>query len=503
MSVVEELLYNPLQQARMSPACFAMVASDGRWKLYEHLKLLDDLLLFMNNRQIHRSMTWMPPQHGKSLLLSQYFRVWYLGENPDDRFIGCSYGSNYAARWNKKARDVFQRWAHRVWGLHLQHDSKARDHWDILDHEGGSHSAGADASVTGEKGDIIAIDDPHKSRKEAKSPVIQLNVYEWYTDVVDTRLSKKGLINITQTRWDLRDLSGRILHDKDGNINEPHVYMDQELLEFLHNGGVINKDTWVILRLPGIAEGDDILGRKPGEALCEDLHPIGDLLAKKRRMRGRFDAQYQGTPIPDEGEVFNADWFKIIPKTSPLLSHLMTTKRGWDLAGTRQKHGQGEDQGPARTAGVMASRTHSNDFIIHNCETLREKPGAVRTAIKARALKDNKRRNVPTLVVHDPGQAAIDQMERYAEAFKGTGCSFKPFVESYFGSKEDRADNVADHAALFNIYLVEGDWNYDFIKEHTDFPNGRYKDRVDATSVVFASLFKVQPDAEEEDAYVY
>lgn len=439
-------------------------------------------------------MTWMPPQHGKSLLISKYFPAWYLGENPDDRFIECSYESDYAARWNKQARDVFDEWAFKVWGLKLQPDSQTKKHWDILGYEGGSHSAGADAAVTGERGDFINVDDPHKNRKEAKSPVIQLNVYEWYTDVLDPRLSKKGLINITQTRWDLRDLSGRILHDKDGNVNEPHVYLDQELFEFLHNGGRIDKDTWVILRLPGIAEGNDILGRKPGEALCSILHPLGDLLAKKKRMRGRFDAQYQGSPIPDEGEVFSADWFKIIPKTHPLLQHIIKTERGWDLAGTKKKKGQSENQGPARTAGVLGSRTDSDDYVIHDCKTLREKPGAARTFIKARALKDNRKDNVATVVVHDPGQAAIDQMERYEEAFKGSGCSFKPFVESYFGSKEDRAENVADHAALFKIYLVEGDWNYDFIKEHTDFPNGRFKDQVDANSVVFARLFKVKPE---------
>lgn len=108
---------------------------------------------------------------------------------------------------------MFNEWAFKVWGLRLEPDSQTKKHWDILGHEGGSHSAGADVAVTGERGDFVNIDDPHKNRKEAKSPVIQLNVYEWYTDVIDPRLSAKGLINITQTRWDLRDLSGRILFD--------------------------------------------------------------------------------------------------------------------------------------------------------------------------------------------------------------------------------------------------------------------------------------------------
>ncbi len=115
---------------------------------------------------------------------------------------------------------------------------------------------------------------------------------------------------------------------------------------------------------------------------------------------------------------------------------------------------------------------------------------------KAKALKDNSKRwngkrcDVKLRVVHDPGQAAIDQMERYAEEFKGTGISFNSFREAQIGSKEDRAQVVADHGELYTIYLVEGDWNYDFIQEHVDFPGGRFKDRVDATSMIYSILFK-------------
>lgn len=443
-------------------------------------------------------MNWWPPQHGKSELISRNFPAWYLGENPDDRFIEVCYGADFAAKWSKRARDKFNDWAYKIWGLRLQPDSKDKKHWDILDHDGGMHSGGIDSGVTGERGDFINVDDPHRNRKEAKSPVIQLNTYEFYTDVLIPRLSKKGLMNITQTRWDVRDLSGRILFDKDGNINEPHIYFDQELHDFLLNGGSIDKDTWVILRMPAIAEENDILGRRPGEALCEDLHPLRDLLANKKRMLGRFDAQYQGLPVPEDGEMFERSFFEIIPKTHPLLQNLVETVAGVDLAGTRLKRGQNENQGPAKTAYIKASKTKTGDFVVHKCKDYRDKPGAIRTTIKAQSFKDNNKKwnekpcNVKLRIVHDPGQAAIDQMERYEETFKGTGINFKPFREKDIGSKEDRAQNVADHGEIYKIYLVQGDWNADFIQEHIDFPNGRFKDKVDATSVTYSVLYKIK-----------
>lgn len=480
----EEILYNQYEQAKWSPATLAMVTSQDRWILYDHLKILDELLLYLDARQFYRLMTWMPPQHGKSELISRYFPVWYLGKHPDDRIILSSYEADFAASWGQKSRDVFREWAKDIFKLELREDSSSVKHWGIKNHEGGLDTSGAGGSQTGKRANLFDIDDPHKNPLEARSPVFQERIYNWYTDAVDTRLPKDGIIDITQTRWDVLDLSGRILE------NEPHEIVTQEILEYLREGNKFDKDTWLILHLPAIADENDLLGRKVGEALCPPLFPIDVLHSKKKRMRPqRFGALYQGTPTPDEGEMFELGFFEIIPPTHPLLTRIISTGRGWDLAGTKKKANQTENQGPARTSGVLASITDSNDFIVHNDVSYRAKPGAIRTAVKANAIKDAAiyGSGYKIRIAHDPGQAPIDQMDLYAKEL--VGYNFKPFKESDLGSKEDRAENVATHGALFKIYLVEGDWNEDYIQEHIDFPNGRYKDRVDATSVIYSVLF--------------
>jgi predicted phage terminase large subunit-like protein len=39
-----------------------------------------------------------------------------------------------------------------------------------------------------------------------------------------------------------------------------------------------------------------------------------------------------------------------------------------------------------------------------------------------------------------------------------------------------------------NVYLIAGDWHYAFLDECEAFPNGKYKDQVDAASGAFARL---------------
>jgi len=477
----EKSLYDKYIQARWTPATFAMVASDNRWKLYEHVKVIDDLLLYLNDRKLYRLMNWMPPQHGKSWLTSVNFPVWYLGTNPDDRFLHASYEANFAATFGNKARNLFRQWAKEVFGLKLDDTSKSKAHWDIDGREGGMDTAGVGGAFTGKKGDAINIDDPHKNRTEAKSKIKQETAYEWYQETVDTRLSKKGILNLIQTRWDVMDLSGRILEV------EPHIYAD-EALKILRDGGSIDKDTWVILTMPAIAKENDILGRKIGEALCPDLHPIKDLLGKQARMPPqRFAALYQGSPVPDIGDMFERDWFEVI-SIAEYVEHfkdnVIGRVRAWDLAGTKKKES-------ANTAGVKAFVTKKNEFVIRNAIVTQEKPGKVRTLVKATANFDQVGTKIRIAV--DPGQAPLDQMEQYARELMGF--NFKPFRERDIGSKEDRAENVATHAQLFKVYVVDdGKWDVDaYIEEHIDFPNGKWKDRVDATSVAYAVLFGNEP----------
>lgn len=260
--------------ARRSPGDYARVVSNGRWKYYKHLEFLNFAVTLLINRQIRRLMTFMPPQHGKSQYISRYTPSFYLGQYPDDHFLHASYEADFAKSWGAKARDIFETFNPDIFGVNLSKTSSSKGHWEVQGKEGSYDAFGMNGAATGKPADFINVDDPHKGRLDASSSVFQEKVYDTYTDVIETRLSKKGIINLTQTRWDVKDLSGRIL-DKEPSVNFEDVYAD--LLE-----GKKFNDEWVILKLPAIATENDILGRKQGDALCPDLHPLSQLLATKK-----------------------------------------------------------------------------------------------------------------------------------------------------------------------------------------------------------------------------
>jgi hypothetical protein len=55
------------------------------------------------------------------------------------------------------------------------------------------------------------IDDPIKDRKEADSPTFREDHWNWYRDVVYTRLAEDAAIILTLTRWHHDDIAGRLL----------------------------------------------------------------------------------------------------------------------------------------------------------------------------------------------------------------------------------------------------------------------------------------------------
>jgi predicted phage terminase large subunit-like protein len=233
-------------------------------------------------------MITMPPRHGKSLFASCFFPAWYLATFPDRRVILASYEASFASSWGRKARDLMERVGKRLFDLQIRSDSKAADHWDLLDHAGGMQTCGIGGALTGKGADLLIIDDPVKNAEEANSITMREKTWTWYTSTAYTRLEPGGALIIIQTRWHEDDLSGRIL---------------QQAKE--------SGEKWDILNLPAIAEDGDILGRTVGEALWPERFDVLALETKKRVLGSyQFAALFQQRPAPAEGGLFKKSWFR-------------------------------------------------------------------------------------------------------------------------------------------------------------------------------------------------
>jgi len=244
-----------------------------------------------------RLIITMPPQYGKSMMISKWFASWWLGLSPEDRIAIISHTADLAEEFGGDNRQFFENMGLELFGLELDKRTNSRGKWRIKGHRGGMRSVGIGGSLHGHPIDLGIIDDPTKSREQAQSSRAREKQKTWYKNDFLSRLSKHARVVIVQTRWHEDDLSGYVLSQA------------QE-----------NGETWVTLNLPAIAfhpdeipEEDhaecfpDPLGRQPGEPLCSEMHPLEQSKIMRTEMDDGPDwwSLYMGRPRPGRGGMFD------------------------------------------------------------------------------------------------------------------------------------------------------------------------------------------------------
>lgn len=169
------------------------------------------------------------------------------------------------------ARQLIEQYGEYYFGVYVDGNKRSKAHWKIADHGGGLYASTVGGQLTGMGADLLIIDDPVKNADEALSPTYRKRNWDWWQSTASTRLEPDAVVVFMNTRWHAEDLSGMLLE------HEP--------------------DRWDVLSLPAIAEEDDMLGRKPGEALWPERYPIEKLLEiQKDKTSYWFGAMYQQHP---------------------------------------------------------------------------------------------------------------------------------------------------------------------------------------------------------------
>lgn len=241
----------------------------------------------------------MPPQHGKSALVSHWFPVWLLDTFPWMHIILASYGADYAAGWGGKVRDTIQAHPDEM-RVRIKTNTSAADRWATTA-GGGMRSVGTDGAITGNPAHVLIVDDAHKDREQAESPVYRQKVWNWWTGSARTRLNPLpwapyGVVIVMATRWHLDDFSGRLKAHKVDIPEEDAVILP-----------------WYEYMLPALALESDPMGRKPGEALWPEKYPRAALLAIKGEISPYdWESEYQQNPILKQGSLFQRSYFQPI-----------------------------------------------------------------------------------------------------------------------------------------------------------------------------------------------
>jgi predicted phage terminase large subunit-like protein len=373
---------------------------------------------------------------------SFWFPSWYLSLFPENRLILASYGDTFASKWGRKVRDQLETVSEDI--VKIRRDKSAANNW-MTTEGGGMRSVGVGGAVTGDGGNCIIIDDPHKDWEEALSPTYRRRVVDWFNATLYTRLEPNASLVVIQTRWHESDLTGYLLND--------------------------HTDEWEHINLPALAEENDPLGREIGEALCPERYTKEDLEKIKKGVGSQiFAGLYQQRPAPAEGGTIKRDYFMrydVLPLQFDEMLH------SWDL--------NFEEDGTSYVVDTVWGRKGGNYYLV---DVFREKIGFPAT-LKAFDRMGKKYPDARTKLVEKKanGHALVATVK---DKIPGV----IPITPK--GSKIARLVAVSCFFESGNVYVPHKTkdtlWVEDFIEELCTFPNAKNDDQVDSASMALSRL---------------
>lgn len=435
------------------------------------------------SRGLTRIIFSMPPQEGKSTMVSRYGPLWLLMQYPSLRYILVSYDGDKASEFTYRVRedievhDGVQSDVDLL--LRLKVDQKAMSRWELV--TGGSmYGIGIGGGVTGRPADALGIDDPTKDIEAAESIIMARRNVSWWETAARPRLGPWAPVMVTATRWAENDFPGQLIARRDQ----------------LRDSGVTDYDDWHVVNISAQAEHDpkngekDPLGRKPGEFMLSARgRTDADWETTKATTSLRFwNGLYQGNPTPGTGTTFQREWWRFYDRAL-WVQQIDGTYRvpgyslsmSWDMAFKSRKDSD------FVTCGVWAKKG-ANAYLVYQLRARLDFPHTQDAVLRLHRLFPEARR----VLIEDKanGPAIIAQLRDVVPGL---------IPVQVKDSKESRADAVTTLVRAGNVLLPAPEvvrmsrelvWDVDaFIDECSAFPYGSNDDQVDQMTQYLDDVF--------------
>lgn len=414
---------------------------------------------------ITRLAMMVPPGMMKSLLTSVLWPTWEWGPMglSHKRTLRTSHTASLAERDSIKARNIINsQWYQERWPMKLVKDTDA---W-IENGASGFQRAMAFTKMTGARGDNVVLDDPIAA-EDANSEAELMRAERAFRETLPTRVNNaKSAIVLIMQRLNAKDTVG-VIEDNKLPYTKLILPMEFDPERRCSTYVTVKGQKRLLFRDPRT---------KPGELLFPERFSRKSVDELKAALGSYATAgQLQQLPSPRKGGIFQRHYFQTV-KAAP---YNCVWVRGWDLAGTDK------EQSPW-TVGCLMGKTGDGRLYIKNVSRIQGNPGEVKRMVVNTTKNDGY--GVYSDIPQDPGQAGKAQAQDFVAALQGYNVTYSP--ES--GDKFTRALPLSAQAEAGNLFLVEGDWNNDFLDEITAFPNSKFKDQVDAASRAYHKLLNVQ-----------
>lgn len=421
-----------------------------------HLEAVSEHLEAVASGQLRNLVINVPPRHMKSLETCVFFPAWVWIRRGDTRWIFSSYAERLSKRDSLKMRRLIEsEWYRKEfripWVLRSDQNEKLKYENTAT---GVRMATSVGGASTGEGGDFVVVDDPHKIT-EASSEAKRESVLEW---------------------WD-EEMSSR--------ANDPKTFAKIIIMQRLHeadlSGHVLKQGGYEHLRLPAEYDGNmkvtSIGWSDPRKTIGELLWParfgVAELAElKKRGGSMAYAGQQQQSPSPAEGNIVKDHWWRFWTKLPEVFDEVI---QSWDLSFDATDNS-------SFVVGQVWGRLGADKYLIYQWRDrarFTAQLDAINLVTGAYPL------SIAKLVEKKAnGAALIDLLKTKIQGLIP--------VEPR-GSKEARAESVAPQIEAGNVYLpdpVTNPWVGDYLLEWKNFPNGQNDDQVDATSQALTRLGK-------------
>ena len=401
-----------------------------------------------------------PPQHGKSMTVSESLPSWYLGKHPERNIILASYDSDFAERFCRKNKEKIKNVGRHLFGIEIGAIDRAGE-FELNNGKGRMISRGIMSGITGNPANLIIIDDPVKNQQEADSPAYRNRVWSEWQASLKSRLAAKGKVVVIMTPWTDDDLAARIIR------SEKNVQL---------------------LRLPVEAEENDPLGREVGQALCPELGKDDQWLADFKASyisdpqggQRAWTALYQCSPRQEEGNIVQRNWFKYYDPDEDITF-------GTEMISVDASF-KGDDTSDFVSIQVWGKR--AQDYYLRYCLNKRLNFPDTVEAIKTIYRLFPRAR---TVLIEEAanGPAIIQTLQREMFIIPVTP----------LGGKISRVNAISPAIESGHVFLpdpAKAPWVTDYIDQWVSFPNGKNDDMVDATSQALARMIYSSGEVWEE-----
>lgn len=439
---------------------------------YAYTRLLAQKFVDAVELRSPRQIWNLPSRYGKSTIASRWGPVWALDHRPDLTMILASWGDRLAQENAVFVRDTLI--AHGdVLRARLKRDRRERRRF-LTDQGGGVIAAGIGAGLAGLGGLGAIVDDPFKNWADAHSEARREEVWDWFRSTLYLRMDQIELsfIIVPMTRWHEDDLTGKI---------------EQAMLDG-------DGDQWEVVRMPALAEEDDVLGRRRGEPLEPRRFPLAAVQQRARTLGTYLAAGLeQQRPAPEEGTDIMRGWWKWYDAPPEKFDAALTS---WDMKLKDKESGD-------YVVGLVMGRTGGDYWILDEFRGQWDE-ATVKVAI---ALAQYRYPWIRRHVIENTGNGpeVLAGLRR-----RQPGYTIRPEVRGKLGMvasevegveqilrrgmsgllpenpKGDKRVRMRARVGLIeagNVHVPENRaWAESLVNEAATFPNGSFDDQVDALS---------------------